>query len=99
MTVPLIEVIARAMYDEGDWPAGVPRAHYSDAAGEVLTAISAAGYAVVPLEPTQDMISAGIIERHEQPTPEAWSLATANIYRAMIEAAQGDLITTQEKPS
>lgn len=54
-----------------------------------LTAIADAGYAVVPREPTRDMISAGIIERHDQPTPEAWSLATANIYRAMINASQG----------
>lgn len=43
-------------------------------------------------EPTQGMIGEGIIERHQQDTPEAWSKATSNIYRAMIEAAliEGD---------
>ena len=37
-------------------------------------------------EPTDAMIVAGIAERHGQPVPEAWSKATANVYRAMIEA-------------
>ena len=45
-------------------------------------------YVVVPREPTSEMIVAGVAERHGQPVPEAWSLATANIYRAMIEAGQ-----------
>lgn len=55
---------------------------------EFLAALEAAGYAIVPCESTEAMISAGIIERHDQPTPEAWSLATANIYRAMINAGK-----------
>lgn len=38
-------------------------------------------------EPTDAMIMAGIIERHDAETPEAWKLATANIFTAMIEAA------------
>jgi len=38
-------------------------------------------------EPSEAMTSAGIIERHDACVPEAWSLATANIYRAMIDAA------------
>lgn len=38
-------------------------------------------------EPSEGMIGEGIIERHQQETPEAWSKATSNIYRAMIEAA------------
>lgn len=61
---------------------------FIDAAQAALTAITEAGMVIVPREPTQDMISAGIIERHEQPTPEAWSLATSHIYRAMIEAGR-----------
>jgi hypothetical protein len=52
-----------------------------------LAAIEAQGLAVVPVEPTEGMVSAGIVERHEQPCPEAWSLATANIYRAHLLAA------------
>ena len=43
-------------------------------------------WVLVPVEPTDAMISAGIAERHEQAVPEAWSLATSNIYRAMIAA-------------
>ena len=102
MTTPLIEAIARAMADElesnGAYVKGDLRKclidggllDMHDIAQAALTVITEAGYAVVPVEPTQDMISAGIIERHDQPTPEAWSLATENIYRAMIQAAQGD---------
>jgi len=39
------------------------------------------------MDPTEGMIIAGIIERHDQPCPEAWKLATANIYQAMLTAA------------
>lgn len=80
--VPPEEVWSRPRY-------GHLKDHATFITQAALTAIEAAGYAVVPREPTQDMISAGIIERHDQPTPEAWSLATANIYRAMINASQG----------
>ena len=45
-------------------------------------------HAIVPREPTEAMIFAGILERHDQPCPEAWSLATENIYRAMLNAAE-----------
>ena len=38
--------------------------------------------------PTDRMIAAGIIERHVSATPEAWNLATANIFTAMIDAAK-----------
>jgi hypothetical protein len=37
--------------------------------------------------PSEGMVSAGIIERHDSEVPEAWSKATANIYTAMIDAA------------
>lgn len=33
------------------------------------------------------MIAAGISERHLSGVPEAWKLATVNIYRAMIDAS------------
>ena len=42
-------------------------------------------WVLAPVEPTDAMIAAGIIERHGADVPEAWSLATANIYRTMIE--------------
>jgi hypothetical protein len=32
------------------------------------------------------LIVAGIAERHDSGVPEAWSKATANIYRAMLAA-------------
>ena len=38
-------------------------------------------------EPSKAMIVEGVAERHEQGVPEAWSLATENIWRAMIDAA------------
>jgi hypothetical protein len=41
---------------------------------------------LVPKEPTEAMIIAGIAERHMSDVPEAWSKATENIYRAMLEA-------------
>lgn len=99
MTTPLIEAIARAI--EPDWFGEVDGKHPLDNyplqheayqtrarayAQAALTAITEAGYAVVPVEPDDAMICAGIIERQDQATPEAWSLATANIYRAMINA-------------
>lgn len=38
-------------------------------------------------EPTDAMVSEAIAERHSAGVPEAWSLATANIWRTMIDAA------------
>lgn len=45
------------------------------------------GYALVPREPTAEMIVSGVAERHGQPVPEAWTLATENIWRAMWDAS------------
>jgi hypothetical protein len=56
-------------------------------AGETCGAYVGEGWVAVPREPTNAMISEGIIERHTTGVPEAWSKATANIYRAMISAA------------
>lgn len=44
------------------------------------------GYVLAPAEPTPEMIVAGIAERHDSGVPEAWSKATANVYRAMLAA-------------
>lgn len=52
-----------------------------------LSALMDTGYAIVPREPTEAMIVAAVAERHGQPVPEAWSLATVNIYRAMLASA------------
>ena len=84
----LIEAMARAIAEakgiEICSDASYRYSTFGPLAEAALTAISQAGYAVVPVEPNEAMIRAGIIERHDQPTPEAWSLATANIYRAML---------------
>lgn len=77
------ERIARALMREaGDDPDAdswcSPNAWYG-AADAVLAAMR---------EPTDQMIMAGIIERHDAGTPEAWKLATAHIYTAMIDAAR-----------
>ena len=55
---------------------------------DALTQLIFEGYAVVPAEPTDEMVIAGVCERHGQPVPEAWSKATVNIFRAMVEAAK-----------
>jgi hypothetical protein len=47
-------------------------------------------HAIVPREPTQEMIVAGVAERHGQPVPEAWSLATQNIWKAMLSASPAE---------
>lgn len=54
-----------------------------------LAALEASGWVIVPVEATAEMLMAGIVERHDQLTPEAWNKATANIYRAMIAASKG----------
>lgn len=57
-------------------------------ADTILATLKASGRVIVPVEATEAMVMAGIIERHDQPTPEAWNKATANIYRAMIAAKE-----------
>ena len=44
-------------------------------------------HVIVPVEPTEAMICAGIAERHDVYIPEAWAKATVSIYHAMIRAA------------
>lgn len=70
-----------------NWPEYIPPAT------TIAFALAKAGMAIVPMEPTQNMVSAGIAERHDQPTPEAWSKATESIYRAMIDAAPYPALT------
>lgn len=51
-----------------------------------LSAERARGVELRPREPSAEMVVSGIAERHGQPVPEAWSLATENIWRAMWDA-------------
>ena len=53
----------------------------------ILTTIKEAGWKIVPVEATDGMIIRGIVERHGSDVPEAWSLATKNIWQAMLSAA------------
>lgn len=94
----IIETIARAIWEGREktfpekvrmtWESGTDAARRSTLAHAAasVAALESQGYAIVPVEPSEAMISAGIVERHEQSVPEAWALATANIFRAMIAA-------------
>lgn len=59
-----------------------------DAARAALSAIEAAGWRVVPVEPTQEMIEAGLegeVVRDSSGT--SWRSPTAYVYSAMLSAA------------
>ena len=77
-----------AMFALGNtaFQANVCRDH-SDMAIDIFLAKLRETHVIVPREPTDAMIVAGVAERHGQPVPEAWSLATVNVYRAMLAAA------------
>lgn len=94
MTTPLIEAIARALVQvhadhveahnavlakKGFWPDPYASPTTDALAQAALTAITEAGYAVVPVEPTEAMCA-------EASEPAQ----AAALYRAMISAAQGD---------
>lgn len=53
----LIEAMARAAHTPYMAYNGISRVHVSNRMPDVLTAISQAGYAVVPVEPTPQMIA------------------------------------------
>ena len=97
MTPSDLEAVKRALEGVNTLPAGetvammVPAQLYNDIqiALSILRPIAEGKSVVVPVEPTEAMLMAGIAHRHDQTVPEAWSLATVNIYRAMLTAAQG----------
>ena len=91
MTKPLtLDTLAGALMREagGDdadqWCSPVP---WYDAARAILTTIEQAGFRIVPVEADEGMIIRGIVERHGSGVPEAWSLATRNIWQAMLSAS------------
>lgn len=89
MTTPLIEAIARAIRGHGDstydWE------DFAPAAQAALTAITEAGCAVVPVEPTEAMQWAGWRAKDAIFSGDAEPLiAPSACYTAMISAAQGD---------
>lgn len=85
MTTPLIETIARAM----DATCGYAGDDNVRRAQATLTAITTAGYAIVPVEPTEVMVAAPAIEADEYyfSTQQRANDHVAHIYRAMITAA------------
>lgn len=79
----LIEAIARALRDAdaGSFRLGdVVPAYYINRAQAALTAITEAGYAVVPVEPTEAMVE--IAPHHDRDDMASYR----EIYRAMINA-------------
>lgn len=84
MTTPLIEAIARAGNWDGPWNAQIGEAE------RFVTAITEAGYAVVPIEPTEAMIEHGLLEA--RCCTDDWTSAAAclpsHVYRAMIQAGK-----------
>lgn len=89
MTTPLIEAIAlklqsRLYLDGEDLVPGF----VEDAMG-ILTAITEAGYAVVPVEPTPGMAKIGVFVAGTGAVIPAYE-AMVRAYSSMISAAQGD---------
>lgn len=74
-----------------DWLANPIREAYDGSPAEialaVLDAIRSAGYVVVPVEPTEAMVSAGAQDFSGDLVTKRGAI---DIYRAMIAAAEGD---------
>lgn len=89
MTTPLIEAIAEAL---GLWSADLgtpPDEHDVRTVGDVLTAITGAGYVVCPREPTEAMMEAASdVPFIAMGNGEYLEPDRADIYRAMISAAR-----------
>lgn len=96
MTTPLIEAIARAMWDDRErtfppftrmkWENGtdIARETTTGYVAAVMRALDALGYAIVPREPTD----AQVIAMHDVVTDPDWRAPyVAEIYRAMIADA------------
>lgn len=78
MTTPLIETIARAMEAESDFLRdSVATETLERCIAAAITALTEAGYAIVPVTPTEEMLA-------NEPCPAE----AEGIYRAMIEAGR-----------
>ena len=73
MSDKLIEAVARELHH-----AGWEKDYWTEAAKQVIAAIEASGYAVVPKEPTEEMVKAAIVNDCDAPI---------NTYLAMLSAA------------
>lgn len=93
MTASAKEVIAAAVLDDaramGALAGGLPIEHRLATA--ILAALDAAGYVVVPREPTGAMIGAGGVEQFKADMAQSPPRdATMAIYRAMIAAQESE---------
>lgn len=82
----IVEIIARAIGGRTD-------DHcmdlYSEEARHVVTALHDAGYAIVPVEPTEAMRTSGG-ESMQAAREDDWRDDASDIYRAMINAGKGE---------
>ena len=79
----LIEAMVDAMFEaDGN---GAPNAPWIDLARASITAIEAAGYRVVPVEPTEEMADAGTDARWQSVIRDANNVR--EIWTAMLSAA------------
>lgn len=76
----IVETIARAMQESAAWPAVFGAGSAETLARASVTALEAAGYVVVPIEPTEAMLEAA---EHVAPM-----FTPADIYRAMINTGK-----------
>lgn len=91
MTI-LVETVARAIkygLSVSVSPFGDPLVEdHDDAARAAIAAIEGAGYRIVPVEPTEQMISDGKSELYcHWKSKRAGSVAVARIYSDMLDAA------------
>lgn len=77
--VTITETIARAMHTALMSFKGIPLEHCQEGAARVLTALTEAGYTIVPVEPTDSMAKVGIHVAQTGAVLGAWE--------AMIAAA------------
>ena len=74
------ETIARAMQESAAWPAVFGAGSAETLARAAITALEAQGYAIVPIEPTEEMWDAAMREGYDQ-DPFTY-------YRAMISTGK-----------
>lgn len=82
------EVIARALCEWSDWEMVEEKVRelLCCEADTILSALREAGYAVVPVEATPDMMRQGGRALHCPPI-----VSPRSIWRAMVKAAQGEM--------
>lgn len=91
MTDEIVEIMAKELLRQHhgcdvlttwDYLTDEAKSHWRKRADNTLTALDAAGYVVVPKEPTEEMIDAGVTAE----TGRTMGDRITNCYRAMISA-------------